>query len=345
LGKKPWKAWVKRGVKLAVGLLVAWMVARHVSKVWGELGKSGRKLEFDPAWLGASVALYILGLGAFGMFFARIMGASATPVALWPAIRAYVISHLGKYVPGKAMVVVLRAGLVAPFGARPATAAFATLYETLVMMAAGGLIAAGIFGAMGGGPDVEIPLGGGKALGVPLALLSLGMGGPLFLMAQARVFPTFLLLFRAPFPGVGPEAVPRFTTSLLVEGLGWSVVGWALWGMSQVAVARGIGLGGTAAMGPGTWPVVVASVALATLAGFVVAVFPGGLVVREGVLMAALGPTLGAEEAVVAALALRLSWVAAELLASGLAVAIRPAATEPAAVAVGIGTGLEAGDR
>ena len=37
-------------------------------------------------------------------------------------------------------------------------------------------------------------------------------------------------------------------------------------------------------------PVVIASVALATVAGFVVAVLPGGLGVREGVLMSALPP-------------------------------------------------------
>ena len=40
------------------------------------------------------------------------------------------------------MVVVMRAGLSVPYGARAATAAIATFYETLVMMAAGGLVAA-----------------------------------------------------------------------------------------------------------------------------------------------------------------------------------------------------------
>ena len=39
------------------------------------------------------------------------------------------------------MVVVVRSTLVAPAGARPAASAFATLYETLVMMAAGGFLA------------------------------------------------------------------------------------------------------------------------------------------------------------------------------------------------------------
>jgi uncharacterized membrane protein YbhN (UPF0104 family) len=59
-------------------------------------------------------------------------------------------------------------------------------------------------------------------------------------------------------------------------------------------------------------------VALAPVAGFVVPVLPGGLGVREGVLMVALGPMFGQDLAVVAALALRLVWVAAELLAAAV---------------------------
>ncbi|MFO0960101.1 MAG: hypothetical protein U0800_22135 [Isosphaeraceae bacterium] len=326
--RKPWKGPLKLALKLALGLLIAGMVARHVAKVWDELGKSGHRLAFDLPWLGTSMLLYAMGLGVFGIAFWRILGRGATPVGPWPALRAYVISHLGKYVPGKALVVVLRAGLVAPYGARPATAAFSTLYETLLMMASGGLIAAMIFGLAGGGPVLELPVpgrGGGR-LGFPLAILGLLMGGPLFILALPQVFPKASAIFRAPFPGVGPDSLPRFSGRLLAECLALSVVGWFFWGMSQVAAVRGIGVGNSAApLGPSDWPTVVASVALATLAGFVVAVFPGGLVVREGVLMAALGPLLGEGEAVVAALGLRLTWVAAELLASGIAVLARPA--------------------
>ena len=57
------------------------------------------------------------------------------PIGFLPAWRAYIVSHLGKYVPGKAMVVVVRSGMVVPFGGRASTAAIATFYETLVMMA------------------------------------------------------------------------------------------------------------------------------------------------------------------------------------------------------------------
>jgi uncharacterized membrane protein YbhN (UPF0104 family) len=80
----------------------------------------------------------------------------------------------------------------------------------------------------------------------------------------------------------------------------------------------------------GLAPVVIASVALATVAGFVVAVLPGGLGVREGVLMWALAPALGSKHAVVAALSLRLVWVAAELVA---AAAFFPWSGRPSAAA------------
>jgi uncharacterized membrane protein YbhN (UPF0104 family) len=61
---------------------------------------------------------------------------------------------------------------------------------------------------------------------------------------------------------------------------------------------------------------VVASVALATVAGFVVPIAPGGLGVREWVLWTSLGTSLNHDRAVVASLTLRLVWVAAEVAAA-----------------------------
>jgi uncharacterized membrane protein YbhN (UPF0104 family) len=69
------------------------------------------------------------------------------------------------------------------------------------------------------------------------------------------------------------------------------------------------------------------------VAGFVVAVLPGGLGVREGVLMYALAPALGEDLAVVAALALRLVWVAAELLAAAVLLPLGPRYRKDLAVA------------
>jgi uncharacterized membrane protein YbhN (UPF0104 family) len=73
---------------------------------------------------------------------------------------------------------------------------------------------------------------------------------------------------------------------------------------------------------------VIASVGFATIAGFVVALLPGGLGVREGVLMAALTPAVGETTAIVAALGLRLVWISVELVAAGFFSLIRPHASD-----------------
>lgn len=301
----------KRSTKLALktllGLLVLWTVGRHVRLTWTRLHEQGGELHVDPAWIVLATALYLAGLTVFGVFFDRILKASPTPVRLGPAVRAYLISHLGKYVPGKALVVVMRVGLTTPYGARAATAAFATLYETLVMMTGGAIVATLGF------------------LVAPLAwwpvLIGASLSIPLLVVVDPKVFPKISALVSVPFKGVGPDALPHFTRRLLAEGLFYSVAGWILLGFSQIAVVYAVAPAGVA---PLRWPLVIGSVALATVAGFAVAILPGGLGVREGILMATLQPALGADTAVVAALALRLTWLIGELLAAAVLSLVRP---------------------
>jgi len=310
MARSGWKRFVKPAVKTGLAVLVLWYLYRHVTRTWHDLHEHGESIRVDPTWLAVGAGLYLAGLTACGVFYAKVMAASPGPVGPIVAVRAYLISHLGKYVPGKAMVVVMRVALTAPYGARPATAALAAFYETLAMMAAGALAAAVGF-ALGPAPVQLIPLGASAGL----AVLLLGVVEP-------RVFPRVTKLMTMPFPNVGPDALPALSYRLLGAGLLLSLTGWVLLGLSQVAVVRAVAPAGLA---PGLWPVVVAGVALATVAGFVVAVLPGGLGVREGVLMATLAPAVGEDTAVVSALALRLTWVAAEVVAGVALAAVRPA--------------------
>jgi glycosyltransferase 2 family protein len=322
MARPRWQRLSIKAVKSAVTLVVLWAVGRHVVRTWNDLRGQSRSIHFEAGWLIGAGLLYLAGLLACGCFYERILRSSPTPVRLFPALRAYLVSHLGKYVPGKAMVVVIRAGMVVPFGTRASTAAIATFYETLVMMAAGGLIAAAGF-APAVGPDAvkfTLPFWGPAEL--PLYRLAawtgLGLGLVFVVLAIPWVFGRLAGLVSLPIPGVGPDAMPRFTGRLLLEGLIWTGCGWVLLGLSQLAVVRAFDSSANGMLAPGLASVVIASVALATVAGFVVAVLPGGLGVREGVLMSALAPVIGSDQAVVASLSLRLVWVAAELAAAAL---------------------------
>ncbi|MDG3003779.1 lysylphosphatidylglycerol synthase domain-containing protein [Paludisphaera mucosa] len=317
-----WRKPATRALKAAVAVLVFWGVGRHVLRTWDDLGRSGATLQLHPGWLAASGLAYLVGLGFCGAFYRDVLGASPTPLSRFAAQRAYLVSHLGKYVPGKAVVVVMRAALSTPYGVRASTSALATFYETLVMMASGAAIAAVVFAAGGDSPVIRLdrPLLGVREVRafVLFALIAAGLTAAFLTVVAPPVFRKCAGTFLLKVPGVGADALPTLSWGLLGLGLARTGVAWVFLGLSQVAAARGLaGAGmGTTAFDPATIPVVVASVALATVAGFVVAVAPGGLGVRESVLMYALGPAFGPGLAVAAALVLRLVWVAAEVLAA-----------------------------
>jgi hypothetical protein len=314
------RRWAKRALKIALGPVIFCAVIRHVSRVWGDLSRRGQSLQVDWIWIVVALALYLIGLGAFGAFFGRVVRCSSSQVRYMPALRAYLMSQVGKYVPGKAMVIVLRIFLLSPYGALPATTALATLYETSTMMAAGGLVAALVFTARPPSP-LSVPVGFGHVVAIPLAVIGLGLAGGFLVFLEPRVFSRFLSVLRVPFPNMGTDAVPKLRQRMLGEGLLWSFLGWTLQGLSLLAVIRALIPTGLAAT---DWPLVVASLALASVSGFAVAIFPGGLVVREGVLMAALMPILGEDMAVIAALVLRLVWVLGEVLTATALATTRP---------------------
>ncbi len=237
-----WQRLMITALKSTVAVLVLWAVGRHVLRAWNDLNARNEPLRFELGWLVGSGLLYLAGLLAYGRFYERILRASPTPVGLGPALRAYVVSHLGKYVPGKAMVVVIRAGMVVPFGARASTAAIATFYETLVMMAAGGLVSAAGLRAAPGPTRSTFVLPGGPAR----ACRSIGWphwrgwawGWLSWWWSCRRYSAGWSGLVSLPFPGVGPETSPRITAGLLGKGLLWSTAGWVLLGLSQLAVVR-----------------------------------------------------------------------------------------------------------
>jgi uncharacterized membrane protein YbhN (UPF0104 family) len=192
-----------------------------------------------------------------------------------------------------------------------------------VMMVAGGLVAAAGFAGAPRIDTVKLTLRGFGRVELPFyrvaGLSALGLGLAFLVAVLPPVFVRMAGLVTLPIPGVDRDALPRITGRLLMQGLFWSSGGWILLGLSQLSVIRSFDPAAADTVAArGLAPVVIASVALATVAGFVVAVLPGGLGVREGVLMSLLTPVLGSDHAVVAALALRLVWVAAELIAAAV---------------------------
>src|ERR1043166_7509793 len=104
--------------KLAILALTAWFIRRSLVDGWTKLEEHLAAGVWSPAqlrwpWLLVAAAAYSLGQLPCGLFWHRILAGLGHPPPLGAVLRAFYVGHLGKYVPGKAMVVVMRSGMLA----------------------------------------------------------------------------------------------------------------------------------------------------------------------------------------------------------------------------------------
>lgn len=298
--------------KLALVAAVIWFLHRTAVSAWEDLQKRHwSPASLKPAWLLAAAALYAAGQVFPGWFWQETL-AELGPKPRWgETLRAYLIGHLGKYVPGKATVILIRAGLLRGSGASATAATLGVFYETLSTLALGACLAAVIL-------IVRFSHHGW------LILISLGMACVIGVPTLPPVFRRLVRFTRVGKlnPAVAEQAA-RLDYRLL--GLAWIMLPWSwlLQGLSLWATLRAGGF--VSQLGAiDEVAVCVATVAIATAAGFL-SFIPGGLVVREGVLLELLAPWFGNEGALVSAVLSRLVCLVSELAISSILYPMRPA--------------------
>ncbi len=288
--------------RLLVALAVILAIGYTVAKTSQQLDESDfdfRSVKFGY-WLTA-IAVYVGAMTCAWMFWHRVLLALGQHASRSKTLLAFFASQLGKYVPGKAMVVVIRTDMVRSDQVRTAPAAASVFIETLTWLFVGSVI--GCLLLMFLFRDQTVLL----IAAAVFALLAGSLTSP----------PVFRRIASRMNVAQGPDAnqiLRGLTLPTMAFGWGAMTIGWCLNGLSLWLVLYGIG--GTEI----TWadyPLTLACVCLATVAGFV-SLLPGGLGVRELVMIPMLGVRFGSVTAVVAAIIIRLVWLSAELLTSGI---------------------------
>ena len=295
------RRWSVLVAKLVVLAIVIWFVWGSLTGGLEELRQHPLKIEYG--WLVVAGLLYVAGATPAAWFWYRVLLALGQRTSVWAAMRAHFIGHLGKYVPGKAMVVVLRSGLVQGPETRAAVAAAAVFYETLTMMGVGAFLAA-----------------------ATLALFVSDSGWLLLVavgLMVASTLPTLPPVFcrLARFAGVarGDAVVQERLATLGWHTMltGWlaNSLGWLFMAGSLAAVLKATGVDNVAASV--NWPLYLATVTLSVVAGFL-SLIPGGAGVREAVIMQLLAGAVGQGVAIVAAVVLRIVWLVSEVAVSSI---------------------------
>lgn len=263
-----------------------------------------------PAWLLVGLVVAMLGMGVIAWVWRLLVIRLGSDLPVVQALRGFFVGQLGKYVPGGVWVIVgqgegaRREGVSGPVAYMATGLASVTAYVAAGLVAAATLVTAGsLLGPLDDG--VTWLVIGVAAVG-PIGLLGLHpavLGGLVELARRVTKRPLEL------------EVLPwRTSAGLVARQLAtWLLVGAATW-LTVVA------LGGDL-----PFDQVLLATCVSWTAGFLFLPVPGGIGVREAAFVAVLG---GTPLAATVALAARLLFVLADLVAAGLATGLA-AATRP----------------
>lgn len=305
----------KLGFKLLVVALVCWGIWHTVEKSRGKFAEQNFSIShLNPWWLAAAGGLYLIGSIPSWLFWHQAMRDMDQRPGLVASLRAFYIGHLGKYVPGKAMVVIMRAGMIGGERVNGAVAATCVFVETLTTMAVGATLAA-VYLALAYRDQQTLLLGS-----VAMAVLA---GVPTLPPVFRRIVPplvaraTKLLRLKhdshtlqSAFHGL---RFPLIVTGWVSLTGGWIVMGLSLWATLKSLPSA------PSELDPliNVLPEMTACVALSVVAGFA-SMLPAGVGAREFVFITVITPHYGPVAGIVGAVLVRLVSLLAEVLVSAI---------------------------
>jgi glycosyltransferase 2 family protein len=297
--------------------VVAGYVCYHGYRLWTQSNVQQQPLSAASfGWLVAASLVYLVSWLPSVWFWRELMRAVGGQVAFRDAARAYYCGHLGKYVPGKAMVLVIRAALVKDRGCPPLLAAVTASYETLVMMgtglAFGAALAPLLFRDWIAVHFPPIAISPAVQSLAALAVVTVIVAASLPLVAKVL---TWIAAKAVPDSSLIREQGIAIPSRMIAAGCLAFCLSWCVQGVSLALIVHAVG---DSAFKISDLPLWTGAMALSTSLGFAVLFAPGGLGVREGILLAILNsqPGMSPQAAVAVTVISRIVSFLAELAIS-----------------------------
>lgn len=300
-------------------------IVRRAMDLWK--AAPAETISVNGVWLIPAALAYTVGWLPSVWLWRRFLQAMGQPISWWTAFRAYYVGHLGKYVPGKALALVIRGAMVKDENVSPLLAGITGACETIVYMAAGAMLAlmvspialsrSPVFGSSGWNARVQEH----SSLWVLIVAMGTFATTPLSAWFFTRVCGRRISGSKENAEGNGRtaenEQSHRISAGLVAQGVVVAAVGWLFHGLSLGFVLQSVS---SQPIDFAQFPVWLAACSGSMVGGFVVLVAPGGIGVREGLLIEALKdqPSVGPTVAILAAGILRGVWFVTELIVAGM---------------------------
>ena len=322
--------------------LVLWYVATQARTLWD----ANRDIDVQIDWkylVAAAVVSQLSWLPSTWFWQRLIELLGDRNLERYPLIRAYFCGSLGKYVPGKAAVILIRSGLVKQHGVSFVRASIASIVEAGAVMLVGCVVTI-VFAVTIIPPDSlptwvaeTVPRESTSWSGLFMAIAVLVLAMPVVAVPAnwivqkiTRIVQKRSLQQRAeegkPSEGAEGEdstdqSIGKLTWQFLVAAALMFALSWAGHGLSLLLVLRSMN---PESFSLDAWVISTAAAAAGTSIGFFAVFAPGGLAVREGLIITMLAPSMGGPIAVAAAGLYRLASLIAEAAAALILYLVRP---------------------
>jgi hypothetical protein len=285
------------GGQVALLGLVVWFAASVLGEHWHELRMTRLTLVLRPGWLALSGVATLVTYAFLISAWRGIVLGWGEHIAWSQAVRVWTLSNLGRYLPGKVWSV---AGL-AVLAQRAGVSGWAAVGAAVAIQSL--VVGTGVAVVVAAAPAAASPLWLASAAVVAAATMA-ALGAPPVVRVLNRLVPS------AGLRPLGGAAAARAALAILVSWVGYGLAFWCL--------ARGL-------LGASALPLAAATGAFAAgnVIGLIALFAPGGLVVREGVLVALLTPALGPGPALALSVGSRILLTLTELVAGAVGLSVR----------------------
>jgi uncharacterized membrane protein YbhN (UPF0104 family) len=305
---KPWTRWIGSG--LAVAGSLAFIVYVVSTLRFADL--AGRVSLGGLAALFGAVALYCLVVPLAALAWQVLLGELGHPARYTRLNAILLATQAGKYLPGNVGQHLGRVALSLSLGIPAAVLLASMAYEFVLILIAD--VLTGVSASALSGPGLRIV--GGERGAVLVGVVALAVAALAAIPLLGRLLPGAIKRFVPEAERAGLEL-----PALKAGGLGRVV---AIDVAAMLCVVASISVLALGLLGRGSvdFALLTAAFTIAWAVGFVTPGAPAGIGVREALLLVVLGPALGAADASLLILALRIATTLGDLLCFAIGMAL-----------------------
>jgi glycosyltransferase 2 family protein len=235
-------------------------------------------LVFRIEWIVPAGLVYLIAYTIWGRYYVTLLRNQGATVSSATGLRAYFISQMGKYVPGKVLVIIMRIAMLGKIGISKTAVGITALYESVVWAGSGALVGVLLLPeTLWNGMFSKLQEQGQEPPDVNRFWLILPLGAASIGLVGLNRFVNRINRWRR-----GPNAaqLPRVKLHWVLLGLAWDSFGWLVMGLSLFLMLNGLHAN-TFPFTLDTCRDMISIAAIAYIFGFVAFFMPAGLGVRD----------------------------------------------------------------